>query len=153
MELDWASGDVILADGVEVARAERSWFRERAEVQIGPELWEFTSNGWLGSELTASLDGTTYFGARRSGFLSSTWTLDVGEPLELKQAGWFASRLVVSRAGSPIGEVSRTGLFTSRPRLELVEPLETRAAVFVLWIAYVELNRQSSDGGSAGATG
>lgn len=147
MDLDWASGDIILADGAEVARAERSWFRERAEVQIGPQLWEFRSNGWGGSDLTASLDGTIHFGARRSGFLSSTWALDVGEPLELKQAGWFASRLVLSRAGSPIGAASRTGLFTSRPRLELAEPLEIRVAVFVLWIAYVELNRQASDGG------
>ena len=153
MELDWASGDVILADGVEVARADRSWFRERAEVQIGSQLWEFRSNGWGGSELTASLDGTVHFGARRSGFLSSTWTLDVGESLELKQAGWFGSRLTLSRAGSPIGEAARTGMFTSRPRLGLVEPLETRVAVFVLWVAYVELNRQASDGGSAGAAG
>ena len=153
MELDWASGDVILADGVEVARAERSWFRERAEVQIGSQLWEFRSNGWGGSELTASLDGTIHFGARRSGFFSSTWTLQVGEPLELKQAGWFGSRLTLSRAGAPIGEVTRSGLLTSRPQLGLVEALETRAAVFVLWVAYVELNRQASDGGSAGSIG
>ena len=147
MELDWASGDVILADGVKVARAERSWFRERAEVQIGSQLWEFRSNGWGGSELTASLDGTVHFGARRSGFFSSTWTLHVGEPLELKQAGWFGSRLTLSRAGSPIGEVTRSGLFTSRPQLGLAESLETRVAVFVLWVAYVEHNRQASDGG------
>ena len=155
MELDWASGDVILADGVEVARAERSWFRERAEVQVGTQLWEFRSNGWGGSELVASLDGTAHFGARRSGFLSSTWTLDVGEPLELKQAGWFGSRLTLSRGGTPVGEATRTGMFTSRPRLVLGEPLETRVAVFVLWVAYVELNRQasSSAGGSAAATG
>jgi hypothetical protein len=151
MEIDWGKGDVILVDGRETAHADRSWLRERAEVQIGPELWEFRSSGWGGSDLTASLDGTVHYGASRSGFLSSRWTVSVGEELELRSAGWFSSRLTLSRAGSPIGEVSRSGLFTSRPRLTLADALDVRAGCFVLWVAYVELNRQSSGGGAAAA--
>ncbi|SED04630.1 hypothetical protein SAMN04489844_3552 [Nocardioides exalbidus] len=151
MEYDWARGDVIQADGVEVARASRSWFRERAEVEIGPEVWEFRSNGWGGSELTASLAGTVHYGARRSGFLTSRWTISVGDELDLRTAGLFSSRLTLSRAGTPIGEVTRSGIFTGRPRLTVSEPLDTRAGCFVLWVSYVELNRQSSDGGAAAA--
>ncbi len=155
MEIDWARGDVIQVDGRDVAHATRAWLRERAEVQIGTHLWDFRSNGWGGTELTASLDGTTHFGARRSGFFTSTCTIDIGTDLELKQAGWFTSSLALSRGGAQIGEVTRSGLFTSRPRLVLSEPLDTAAGVFVLWIAYVELSRRanSSSGGSAGATG
>ena len=150
MEFDWGKGDVIHVDGVEVARAGRSWFRERAEVQIGPELWEFRATGWSGSELSASLDGVPHFVARRSGIFTSTWTIDAGEPFELRQAGLFSSRLALSRGGTPIGEVARSGLLTSRPRLQLAEPVDTRLGCFVLWVAYVELNRQN-DGGSSAA--
>ena len=155
MQIDWARGDVIQVDGQAVAHANRAWLRERAEVQVGPQLWDFSATGWGGRDLTASLEGTTRFTARRSGFLSTTWAIEVGEQLSLRQAGWSGSRLTLSRAGSPIGEATRSGLFTSRPRLELSEPLDVPAGVFVLWVAYVELNRQasSSAGGSAAATG
>ena len=153
MELDWAGGNVILADGVEVARAERSWFRERAEVQIGPELWQFRAEGWGSGSLLADLDGPTHYAARRSGFFTSKWALDLGHPLELTQAGLFSTRLALTRGGTQIGEVTRSGMFTSRPRLTLTEPLDTRAGCFVLWVAHVELNRQSDGGASAGATG
>lgn len=151
MEFDWAKGDVIVVDGVEVARAERSWLRERAQVQIGPELWEFRANGWSGSELSASLDGVPHYVARRSGFFSSTWTIDAAERLRLRQGGFFSTRLTLSRDGAPIGEVTRSGVFTSRPRLTVAEPLDPRLGCFVLWVAYVELNRQSSNGGGAAA--
>src|SRR4051794_6456662 len=79
MELDWAGGDVVLADGVEVARAERSWFRERADVQIGPELWQFRSEGgWTRNHLVGELDGVVRLRATRSGFFTSTWAVDSG---------------------------------------------------------------------------
>lgn len=151
MEFDWGKGDVIVADGVEVGQASRSWFRERAEVQIGSELWDYRSHGWFGSELTASLDGVTRFVARRSGFFASTWTIDAGEQLQLRPRGLFSTRLTLSRAGAPIGEVTRSGLLTSRPRLTVREPLDPRLGCFVLWVAHVELNRQASDGGAAAA--
>lgn len=155
MELDWARGNAILGDGVEVARANREWLRERAVVQIGPELWTFRAQGWGSRTLVAELDGTTRFTARRSGFLASRWTIDVGHQLELTQAGFFTTRLQVSRNGTPIGEATRSGIFTTRPRLRLAEALDLRAGCFVLWVAYVELNRRSSDAssGSAGTTG
>ncbi len=120
-------------------------------MQIGPELWHFGSEGWSAGTLLAELDGTTRFTARRSGFFTSTWTIDVGHQLELAQAGFFSSRLTVSRGGAPIGEAARSGIFTSRPRLTLTEPLDVTAGCFVLWVAYVELNRRSSDGGGASA--
>ncbi len=145
MEIDWARGNIVIVDGREVARAERSWLRERAEVQIGSQSWLFRSDGWAGSTLRAELDGVTHFAARRSGFLTSRWTFDVGEQLTLAQTGWFGTRLTLSRGSSVIGQCVRSGLVTSRPRLELVEDLEVRIACFVLWVAYVELNRQSSD--------
>ncbi len=155
MELDWARGDTILADGVEVAHADRAWLRERAELQVGPDLWHFRSEGWGRGTLLGERDGTTRFTARRSGFLASRWTIDVGTQLVLTQAGLFSSRLKVSRGGSTIGEVTRSGLFSNRPRLSLTDDLDTSAGCFVLWVAYVELNRQSSNAGgaSAGATG
>lgn len=156
MDLDWARGNAIVVDGVEVAHANREWLRERAVVQIGPELWTFRAEGWGRGTLLAELDEKSRFTARRSGFLASKWTIDVGEQLELTQAGFFTSRLKVSRSGTAIGEVTRSGIFTSRPRLTLAEPLDVRAGCFVLWVAYVELNRRSSESGggaSAGATG
>jgi hypothetical protein len=66
-------------------------------------------NGWGASELHASLDRVTHYGARRS------------------------------------------DMFTSRPRMTLSDPVDVRAGCFVLRVAYVELNRRSSDGGAAAA--
>jgi hypothetical protein len=93
----------------------------------------------------------TRFVARRSGFFTSTWTIDAGEQLQLRPRGVFSTRLTLSRAGAPIGEVSRSGLLTTRPRLTVQEPLDPRPGCFVLWVAYVELNRQANDGGAAAA--
>ncbi len=151
MEIDWARGNTVLVDGMEVAHADREWFRERATVQIGPELWDYRSAGWARGTLVADLDGTTRFTARRSGLLVSRWTIDVGDQLELSPAGIFTTRLRLARGGTPIGEASRSGLFTTRPRLTLTESLDISAACFVLWVAFVELNRRASSDGAASA--
>jgi hypothetical protein len=151
VEFDWGKGDVIVVDGTEVGHASRSWLRERAEVQIGPELWDYRSTGWSSSELTASLDRATHFVARRSGFLTSTWTIDAAERMQLRHGGFFSTRLVLSRDGAPLGEVTRSGLFTTRPRLTVGEPMDPRLGCFLLWVAHVELSRQSSDGGGGAA--
>jgi hypothetical protein len=150
MEYDWARGDVIQADGVEVAHASRSWFRDRAEVQVGPELWAYRAQGWGGGTVVAELDGLTRYSARRSGFFTATWTIDGG--LQLAQASWFGSRLALSRGGTPIGTCERSGFFNGRPRLVLTEQVDVRLACFVLWLAYREFNRQSDGGAAAAAT-
>lgn len=155
MEFDWGRGDVIVVDGAEVARADRSWLRERAEVQIGPELWHYRAEGgWTRSRLVAELDGAVRFSAQRSGWFSSTWVVDAGgQQLELASAGFFGSRLVVKRHGMPIGEAHRSGVFTTRTRIEVTERLDTALGCFLLWVAYVEYSRrQSSAGSSAAAT-
>ena len=153
MDFDWARGDVIIVDGTEVAHAERSWLRERAEVQIGPELWHYrTRGGWTRSSLVAEVDGVTRFSARRSGVFSTTWTVDAaGEQLEVASAGFFGTRLVVRRGGAPIGEVSRSGIFTTRTRLETTTDLAVPVGCFLLWVAHVELNRRQSSAGSSSA--
>ena len=150
MELRWASGGVISADGVEVARAERSWFRERAEVQIGPATWHYRSDGgWTRSRLVGELDGVVRMRATRSGAFSSRWTVDTGSgQVELASAGWFGSRLTVARAGAGagavIGEGRPAGSFSTRPRLTLGEPVSTQAACFLLWVVHVELSRRQA---------
>ena len=154
MELDWASGDVILADGVEVAQAERSWFRERAEVRIGPELWSYrTEGGWSRSILVGELDGVVGLRATRSGFFTSTWVVDAGaDQLEIASAGWFGNRLAISRAGTVIGEARSSGLFTTRTRIALSEPVSTQAGCFLLWVTHVELSRRQSSAGAGAST-
>lgn len=154
MEFDWARGDVIVVDGTEVARADRSWFRERADVQIGPELWHYRAEGgWTRSRLVAELDGVTRLTAQRSGFFASTWAVEVaGQQLELSPAGFFGLRLVVRRAGVQIGEAHRSGVLTTRTRIEVTEPLDVPTGCFLLWVAYVEYNRRaSSSSGSSAA--
>ena len=149
MEIDWAKGDVILVDGMEVAHASRAWWRERAEVQIGPELWHYRSEHR--GTLVAELDGVVRFTARRSGVFSSTWSVDVGDQLQMRQASWFRTRLAITRAGAPVGEASSSGIFTTRPRMTVDLHVDTRAACFLLWVAHIEFNReQASNGASAG---
>lgn len=150
MELDWASGDVILADGVEVARADRSWFRERAEVQVGPETWDYRSEGgWTRSTLVGELDGVVRFRATRTGFFSSRWTVEGGpDPLEVASSGFWGTRLSISRAGIVVGDARASGFFTTRSRISLSEPVSMQAGCFLLWVAYVELSRRASSAAS-----
>ncbi len=150
MQFDWAGGDVIVVDGTEVASADRAWFRERAEVQIGPERWLYRANGsWLRTPLVAELDGVERFRADPSGVLSVTWTVECGsDPLQLTHAGIFTSRLHVTRAGTVIGEATRSGLFTTRARLDLSEAVDLRVGCFLLWVAHVEFNRNQSGSGA-----
>ena len=151
MDFDWARGDVIVVDGTEVAHAERSWLRERAEVQIGPELWHYRAEGgWTRSVLVAEVDGVTRFSARRSGLFTTTWTVDAaGDQLEVASAGFFGTRLVVRRAGTVIGEVGRSGIFRTRTRLQTTVDVDVSLGCFLLWVAYVELNRRQSSAGSS----
>ncbi|RYB91872.1 hypothetical protein EUA93_17235 [Nocardioides oleivorans] len=151
MEYDWARGDVIQADGVEVAQATRSWFRDQAEVRIGHEVWTYRAQGWGRGTVVADADGAPRFTARRSGLFTARWTLDVGSELALVQAGWASSRLDLVRGGTSIASCWRSGLFNGRPRLELTQELDVPVVCFVLWLAYREYNRQSSDGGAAAA--
>jgi hypothetical protein len=150
MELDWASGDVVLADGVEVAHADRSWFRERAEVQIGAELWDYRSTGgWTRSTLVGELDGVVRFRATRTGFFTSRWAVEGGpEPLEVASSGWWTSRLSISRAGTVIGEARTSGFFTTRSRIALSEPVSVQVGCFLLWVTHVELSRRASSAAS-----
>ena len=154
MELDWASGDVILADGVEVARAERSWFRTRAEVQIGPELWAYRSEGgWTRSTLVGELDGAVRLRATRTGFFTSTWTVDGdAEPISLSSGGWIGTRLTIRRDLRTIGEARSSGIFTTRSRISLSEPVPTQVGCFLLWVAHVELSRRQSSAGAGAST-
>ncbi len=150
MQVDWARGDVIVVDGVEVAHADRAWFRERAEVQIGAESWVYRTQGSLWrSQLVAELDGVERFRARSSGVFSVTWIVEAGpETLQLKHAGIFTSRLVVTRAGTVIGQATRSGMLTSRARLALSEPVDLRVGCFLLWVAHVDFNRKQAGAGA-----
>jgi len=151
MELDWASGDVILADGVEVARAERSWFRERAEVQIGPELWTYrAAGGWTWSNLVAEIDGVERLHAQRSGFFVNRWAVTGGEqPYEVATSGFWGARLAISRAGVQVGEARTSGIFTARSRIALTEPVTPQVGCFLLWVSYVEFTRRANSGAGA----
>ena len=152
MELDWASGDVILADGVEVAHADRSWFRERAEVQIGPERWLYrATSGWTWSSLVAELDGVERLQAQRSGFFTNRWAVTGGpEPYEVATTGFWGTRLAVSRAGTQVGEARTSGIFTARSRISLSEPVTPQVGCFLLWVSYVEFTRRANNGAGAG---
>ncbi|MCF6377606.1 hypothetical protein L2K70_08320 [Nocardioides KLBMP 9356] len=153
MELDWAKGNVILADGVEVARAERSWFRERAEVQIGPEAWLYrATSGWTWSSLVAELDGVERLQARRSGFFTNRWAVTGGpEPYEVTNSGFWGTRLAISRRGTQVGEARMSGVFTTRSRIELTEPVTPQVGCFLLWVSHVEFTRRAHSNG-AGAS-
>lgn len=150
MQFDWGKGDVILVDGVEAARADRAWFRERAEVQVGPELWLYRAHGsWRRTPLVAELDGFERMRAQSSGFFSPTWTVETGAgSLQLAHAGIFTSRLQVRRAGTVIGEATRSGFFTTRARLDLSEPVDLRVGCFLLWVAHIEFTRRQASSGS-----
>ena len=154
MELDWARGDVIVADGVEVARAERSWFRERAEVQIGPELWLYrATGGWTWSSLVAEVDGVERLHAQRSGFFANRWTITGGpETYEITTSGFWGARLAISRAGSQVGEARTSGFFTTRSRIELTEPVTPQVGCFLLWVSFVEFTRRAQTNGAGAAT-
>jgi hypothetical protein len=152
MEYGWERGDVIVADGVEVASAERSWLRERAEVRVGDERWIFeAAGGWLGRRRLVGLrDGSEQMAAEPSGFWQTAWAITAGDAqLVLSPAGVFTNRMVLRQAGIEVGSVRASHLFTNRPELTSTVPLPPATAAFVLWVAFVELARRSRSASSA----
>lgn len=149
MEYDWESGDLIMAGDREIARADRSWFRERADVQIGPDLWTFrTDGGFFSQSLLAELNGEERLRASPGGMWAKVWTVStMAGAIELKTKGLLGTKISVLRDGQEIGEVSTSGFFTNRPSLIIDFDLPDVEAVFILWVAYVEFNR-ASDGGT-----
>lgn len=152
MEYGWGRGDVILADGVEVATADRSWLRERAEVRVGEAQWTFEATGsWLSRRrLVGRVDGTELMAAEPRGFWQTGWEIAAeGEQLSLSPAGIFTNRMVLRRAGVEVGSVRASHLFTNRPELTSSVELTPAVAAFVLWVAFVELTRRSAAASSA----
>jgi hypothetical protein len=154
MEYGWGRGDVIVADGVEVARADRSWLRERAEVRVGAEQWTFEATGsWLTRRrLVGLLDGAELMAAEPRGFWQTSWEITAaGEELSLSPAGVLTSRMVLTRSGAEVGSVRASHLLTHRPELTSTVSLAPAVAAFVLWVAFVELTRRSARA-SSGST-
>lgn len=155
MEFTWARGDVILGDGNEVARANRSWWGERADLQIGAESWLFHASGsWWGQRLlVAERDGVEWYRATPSGVFSRTWTIDAGPyHLQMSRPHLFTSRLDIVRAGAPIGSVRKSGVFSTRPLLAMAEPIDPRVGCFLLWVAFIEFARSQRQAGAGAAT-
>lgn len=144
MECAWAKGDLILVDGREVARARRSLWSERADVQIGPEFWIFRADGsWLGRRpLIAECNGVGWFRATPSGLFSTTWSVTAGQDhFQMSRRGLFSSTLDVRRPEGVVGYARRSGLVSTRPVLHLSQQIDPRAACFLLWVAFIDFRR------------
>ena len=104
---------VLKLDGRAVGKFDGRWFSESLDIHLtGRRKLIFEKIGWGGSEFVLkSEEPDAFFGhAKRAGFFSSQWNLDLSAgPIELVHAGWFSSSYEIKQGERTIGNVDRLG--------------------------------------------
>lgn len=139
---EWNSGGALVANGGVIARAARSWWRERAEVTVGGQGLTFRSP-W-GALVAETAEGTEVCRAERGSFFSEEkWDISgTGGRYGFNSGGFFTSRMLVERDGYEIGEILPDRWLTDRPQMELTVDIPDVDAAFLLWVAYVVRQRE-----------
>ena len=147
MHYVWGKGDVILAGDQPIASADRSWWREHAEVSIGGAEWLFRAEG---GDRVGESQGQPRIRARRRSMWIHRYDVETAHAsYTLGQKNVWSSRLVLTRHGAEIGEARRSSLWANRPELTTTLDVPAEDAVFLLWLAYIIAARDDSSATSA----
>ncbi|MBF4160962.1 hypothetical protein [Nocardioides acrostichi] len=149
MRYEWQSDGTITRDGTIVARAEKSFWRERATLSVEGRDYEVSSHGFTGGTIEVTLAGAVHRTLVRQGWSVSRWTV-TGGPVELTvaPAGWLTQRMTVSDTTQTIGELATSSFFSRRPVFDVVVGPESEPPVLdvvvLLWLDSVVLRRRSN---------
>ncbi|MDN5852540.1 MAG: hypothetical protein L0K86_06775, partial [Actinomycetia bacterium] len=150
--LEWgrkSAGAVsVVQNGSIVAEVRASSFRERADVAINAEQWQFFKRS---GSLHAVPEGRTggMSASRRSVFRQG-WEIDAGaQTYRIRPVGFLQTRYRVERAGTRIGESHKASFWSSRPTLDVDASVPLEHQVFLLWVAYI-MRRRAAGAAAAG---
>lgn len=150
MHVEWESGGRITADGRPIAQVDRSFWGERAEVDIEGEHWVF---GKVFGGLVAELDGQERMRADKSGFFSSTHEVRTsgGHTITLEKSGFFGRGYRIVAPHGVVAEVESASMWMTRPSADFPDDTPAADAVFVLWAVYILMQRQQAAASSSGS--
>lgn len=142
MHVEWESG-AITADGRVVAEVDKSFWRERAEVVVDGEQWVFRSD-W--SRLVAESGDVVHYTASKRGMFSSHWVIEGASDttLEIKSSGFFSSGYDILAQGAVVSQVKSGSIWSTKPQADLPDSVPLGEAVFVLWVCYTLMQRDSN---------
>lgn len=148
MHVEWESDGSITADGRVIARVDKSFWRERAELDLDGEQWLFRSS-W--GEFVAEVGGRPGYVASKQGFFSNAWAVEGASDatLQIKKGGLFSTGYDILVHGQVVTRVKGASFWTNRPQADFPSDVPVAEAVFVLWVCYLLMKRDSSSSSSS----
>lgn len=149
MHLEWTKDGGLVADGTEVAHVDVSFWKERATVTMAGVAWEFTKEA--GARLVGRAPGQPEIAAERTSFWKGTWQVrtTTGEVLDIARAGMFGGGYRISAPAGEVAVVKSASGWSTRPAADLPDGVPLVDAVFVFWVIYLLMQRDSSAAATA----
>lgn len=151
MHVQWESDGTVTIDERVIAQVDRPFWRERADLVIEGEPWLFRKES---GDLVGEAQGQRRLAATKTSFWSNRWQVQTttGSVLEVKKAGMFSSGYVISTAAGEVAEVRSRSFFGVRPEADLPDGVPAADAVFVLWVCFILMRRDSSSAASSSSS-
>jgi hypothetical protein len=125
---------VLLARGKPIGEFRNRWLGERIDIQLLERRHLlFERVGLFSTQYVLSDDdGQTLASARKAGFLSSRWDLELPEgSAEMERKGLLSSRFVIERNGSAIADVGCCSFFSTDWQVESDGSLQDTSCLLI----------------------
>lgn len=149
MQVQVEAGGTITVDGEQVAAGAASFWRERAEVTIDGQHWVFRSR--IGALVAESSEGHSMRVRRAS--LGSRWEVSgKGGTYTIARKGIMTWTFEITAGDQSIAEVRNTAVFRNRPAASFADGTPRATAVFLLWVVFTLIKRESARASSSSMT-
>jgi hypothetical protein len=144
--------DVVDDSGRNVGGFAGSAWRERGEIQIGDELWEYRRE--RSKRFALAGPQGTYATAEQASMWSSRWNIAVGDRLyELTKRSWLSSDYEVSVGDQVVGTIDKKGVFSSKALVNLPTEMPPPVQVFVIAVVMTQWRRDGAAAAGAASAG
>ena len=135
-----------LRDGVVVATARASHWKEAATAVVDDREWDFRKQrGELTARRTLDPEDAVRFRARQTSWWRGTWAVDLeGTAVEVEKVSAWGSAHRYTSEGREIGCSGSTGGWSPRPTLDVSGALGLDQQVFLLWLEIVVSRRNQA---------
>jgi hypothetical protein len=139
--------------GRPVAEVDMSWFRERAEVDIGGRAYQVQRESIIDSTFSLSSGGEVLARAQKLSVFTRTFEVTVaGRRFELRALSAFRRGFGLFQQRREVGRVMPVSWLGRKASIELPDDLPLPVQVFVFWLVIVLWRRAANSSSSAGAT-
>jgi hypothetical protein len=128
-----------------MAQIDMSWFRERAEVEIGDQTYSVHRESIVQGTFVLQSRGQVLARAQKVSAFSRAFDIDcAGQQLELKAVSIWTRQFGLFRNGRQIGRIGPRGWLGRSAVIDLPGDISVPVQVFLFWLVLVLWRRAAS---------